>query len=52
MQSVLPEKREDKRHNEDQGIRGKRKHEETMMSEEKKKRQCLNICMQNQKHFY
>ena len=36
MQSVLPEDREDKRHNEDQGISGKRKHEENMMPEDKK----------------
>ena len=34
MQSVLPEKGEDRRHNEDQG---KRKCEETIMFEEKEK---------------
>ena len=33
MQSILPEKREDKRHNEDQGIRGKRKHDVSRQKE-------------------
>ena len=35
MQSVLPEKREDRRHNEDQGVRRKREYGKTMMSEDK-----------------
>ena len=57
MQSVLPESKENRTRKTDDTVKTKeteerrRNHEETMTFEDKK-RQCPNICTQNQKHYY